>query len=217
MKRLFAVSMAAFVGLVVQASAADLGRAPMISKAPVYAPAYSWAGFYLGVNGGGGFGNSAWASQSTDFNTSGGLFGGQAGYNWQFGQTVLGLETDIQWSGIKGSGACAFGCETKNDWFGTVRGRLGYAYDRFLPYVTGGLAYGNVEANPAFGFTSQSKTSTGWTVGAGLEFALAQNWTAKVEYLYMDLGDFNTNVSAPLPTKVDFTANIVRAGVNFRF
>ena len=73
------------------------------------------------------------------------------------------------------------------------------------------------EANPAFGFTSQSKTSTGWTVGAGVEFALVQNWTAKVEYLYMDLGDFNTNVSAPLPTKVDFTANIVRAGVNFRF
>jgi outer membrane immunogenic protein len=206
MKRLFAVSMAALAGMVVQASAADLGRAPRVAPAPVYAPLYSWAGFYMGVNGGGGFGD-----------TSGGLFGGQLGYNWQFGQTVLGLETDIQWSGIKGSGNCAFGCETKNNWFGTARGRLGYAYDRWLPYVTGGLAYGDVEANPSFGFISQSKTSTGWTVGAGVEFALAQNWTAKVEYLYMDLGDFSSVVSAPAPTTVDFKANIVRAGVNFRF
>lgn len=217
MKRLVAVSMAAFVGLVVQASAADLGRAPRVAPAPVYAPIYSWAGFYLGVNGGGGFGNSSWTGVSSDFNTSGALFGGQAGYNWQFGQTVLGLEGDIQWSGIKGSGACAFGCETRNNWFGTVRGRLGYAYDRFLPYVTGGLAYGNIEANPSFGFTSASTTNAGWTIGAGVEFALMQNWTAKVEYLYMDLGDFRTNVSAPVATNVDFTANIVRAGVNFRF
>ena len=172
---------------------------------------------YIGVNGGGGWGNSTWTGQSTDFNTSGGLFGGQIGYNWQFGQTVLGLETDIQWSGVKGSGSCASGCETKNNCFGTARGRLGYAYDRFLPYVTGGLAYGNIEANPSFGFTSASTTNSGWTVGAGVEFALMQNWTAKVEYLYMNLGDFNTAVSAPASTNVDFTANIVRAGVNFRF
>jgi outer membrane immunogenic protein len=217
MKRFVAASMAAFVGLMVQASAADLGRAPRVAPAPVFAPVYSWQGLYIGVNGGGGWGNSTWTGVSNDFNTSGGLFGGQIGYNWQFGQTVLGLETDIQWSGIKGSGACAFGCETKNNWFGTARGRLGYAYDRFLPYVTGGLAYGNIEANPSFGFTSASTTNAGWTVGAGVEFALMQNWTAKVEYLYVNLGDFNTAVSAPGFTNVDFTANVVRAGVNFRF
>ncbi len=217
MKRLVAVSMAAFVGLVVQASAADLGRAPRVAPAPVYAPVYSWSGFYLGVNGGGGWGDSTWTGVSSNFDTSGGLFGGQAGYNWQFGQTVLGLEGDIQWSGIKGSGACAFGCETKNNWFGTVRGRLGYAYDRILPNVTGGIAYGNIEYNTSIGFTSASTTNAGWTIGAGVEFALVQNWTAKIEYLYMDLGNFNTAVSAPVATNVDFTANIVRAGVNFRF
>jgi outer membrane immunogenic protein len=217
MKRLFAVSMAALVGMVVQASAADLGRAPRVAPAPVYAPVYSWAGLYLGVNGGYGWGDSAWSTQTGSFNTSGGLFGGQIGYNWQFGQTVLGLETDIQWSGIKGNGNCAFGCETKNNWFGTARGRLGYAYDRWLPYVTGGLAYGEIQANPSFGFASSNTTNAGWTVGAGVEYAFAQNWTAKVEYLYMDLGDFNTVVSAPTPTTVDFKANIVRGGINFRF
>ena len=103
----------ALVGLVVQANAADLGRAPPVAPAPVYAPVYSWTGLYLGVNGGGGWGNSTWTGSSTGLQHLGRPVRRQLGYNWQFGQTVLGLETDIQWSDIKGSGACAFGCETR--------------------------------------------------------------------------------------------------------
>ena len=141
MKRLLVVGVVALAGLASQANAADLGRRPYAQPAPVYAPVYSWTGLYLGVNGGGGWGDSAWSGVSNSISPSGGLIGGTVGYNWQFGQTVVGIETDLQWSDIKGSGACTFGCETRNNWFGTVRGRLGYAWDRFMPYVTGGLAY----------------------------------------------------------------------------
>lgn len=200
-----------------QANAADLGRRPLPPQAPIYAPVFSWTGLYLGVNAGGGWGDSTWTGLGPSFNTSGALVGGTLGYNWQFGQTVVGLETDLQWSDIRGTGACLFGCETRNTWFGTARGRLGYAWDRFLPYVTGGLAYGNVEANPGFGFGSTSSTNAGWTVGAGVEFAFAPNWSAKVEYLYVDLGDVGCSTCVFGPTNVDFTANIVRGGINFKF
>ncbi len=85
------------------------------------------------------------------FKTSGGLVGGTLGYNWQVGQAVFGLEGDIDWSNIRGSAFCGgvTSCETKNDWLGTVRGRLGYAFDRFMPYVTGGLAVGDIKTSIA--------------------------------------------------------------------
>jgi outer membrane immunogenic protein len=217
MKRVFGVSVVALLALGVQANAADLGRRPMAAPAPVYAPVYNWTGLYIGVNGGGGWGDSHWTGQTSRFSTSGGMIGGTAGYNWQFGQTVFGLEADIDWANIRGTGFCTFGCETKADWLGTVRGRLGYAWDRFMPYVTGGLAFGNIQANPAFGFAGDSTTNAGWTIGAGVEFALAQNWTAKVEYLHYDLGSFTCTTCAPVATKVDFNADVVRGGVNFRF
>jgi outer membrane immunogenic protein len=217
MKRFFVVSVAALLGMAAQANAADLGRRPMAAPAPMYTPAYNWTGLYAGINGGGGWGDSTWTGQSTSFNTSGGLVGGTLGYNWQFGQTVVGLEGDLNWSDIHGSGGCAFGCETRNNWFGTVRGRLGYAWDRFMPYVTGGLAFGNIQANPSVAFTSNDVTNAGWAVGAGVEFALVQNWTAKVEYLHYDLGNLTCTVCAPAPTTVDFSADVIRAGLNYRF
>lgn len=218
MKRLFAVGVVALLGAVSQVSAADLGRRPMAAPAPMYAPVFSWAGLYLGVNGGYGWGNSSWTGLSNNFDTSGGLFGGTIGYNWQFGQTVVGLEGDLQWSDIKGSGASVLGpVTTTNNWFGTVRGRLGYAWDQFMPYVTGGLAYGNIEATPSFGFITTDKTNAGWTLGAGVEFAFAPQWSAKVEYLYVDLGDVSYSPLPAFPTTVDFTANIVRGGINYRF
>jgi outer membrane immunogenic protein len=218
MKRLLVVSVIALAGLASQANAADLGRRPYAAPAPVYNPIYNWTGLYVGVNGGGGWGDSSWSGVSSgNINASGGLIGGTLGYNWQFGQTVVGIETDLQWSDIKGSGACAFGCETRNNWFGTVRGRLGYAWDRFMPYITGGLAYGNVEANPSFGFVSNDTTNAGWALGGGVEFALAQNWTAKVEYLHYDLGNFTCTTCAFVPTSVNFSADVVRGGINYRF
>jgi outer membrane immunogenic protein len=120
---------------------------------------------------------------------------------------VVGLEGDADWANIKGSGVFA---ETKNDFLATIRGRVGYSFDRFMPYVTGGLAVGNVKASDAF--FSKDETNAGWTVGAGVEFAFAPQWTAKVEYLYVDLGDVDL-----AGLKTDFYTNVVRGGVNYRF
>jgi outer membrane immunogenic protein len=219
MKRvlLACIGVAAAISLFGQAHAADLGRQPITKAPPYLAPYHNWTGLYVGVNAGGGWGDATWTGVSGNFDTSGGLVGGTLGYNWQFGQTVLGLEGDINWSDIRGSGVCAFGCQTQNNWFGTVRGRIGYAWDRFLPYVTGGLAFGDIEANSAFTFASSSTTNAGWALGAGVEFAMSPNWSAKVEYLHLDLSDFTCTVCAPTATTVDFNANIVRGGLNYKF
>jgi len=200
------------------AVAADLPRGMPPTKAPVFVPGYSWTGFYLGVNGGGAFGRSDWSGFANDTDLSGGMVGVTAGYNWQSGQWVFGLEGDIDWANIKGdftSAACPTGCETKNTWLGTARGRLGWAFDRWMPYVTGGAAFGEVKATQA-GVASASDTNVGWTVGAGIEGAITGNWTAKLEYLYVDLGDVSCGACVPA-TNADFRSHLVRAGLNFRF
>ena len=219
MKR-FVVAGLGFLALAAMpASAADLPRGTPY-RAPVYAPQYNWTGFYLGINGGGGFGDSDWNGFAVSNNPSGGMIGGTAGYNWQGAGSpwVFGLEGDIDWTNIKDSTACgALNCQTKNNWFGTVRGRVGYAFDRFLPYFTGGLAVGDVEANRT-GFAGSKDTNAGWTVGVGIEGVIAGNWTAKLEYLYADLGDTTCSaVACGAATNVDLTVNVVRAGLNYRF
>ncbi len=123
----------------------------LLSKAPVYVP-YSWTGFYVGLNGGGGFGNSSWDSTGNR-NISGGLAGGTIGYNYQWGRAVFGVEGDIDWADIDGStnNGCPLGCKTRDNWLSTVRGRLGYAADRFMPFITGGAAFGDIRAStPGF-------------------------------------------------------------------
>jgi outer membrane immunogenic protein len=209
------------LGLVATANAADLPRRynpPPV--APVYAPVYNWTGFYIGINGGGAWGSTKWDSVGS-FDVSGGMVGGTIGYNWQVQQFVFGLEGDADWTSISGSttAACAFGCKTKNNWLATVRGRIGYSFDRFLPYVTGGLALGNIKPSQP-GFAGGDDTNAGWTVGGGLEFVIAGNWTAKAEYLYVDLGKFNCGLGCGNgfnPDNVSFTAHVVRGGVNYRF
>ena len=221
MKRVFfaLVGLAALTGT---AAAADLPPRPAPApyyKAPVAIPVYNWTGFYIGINGGGGFGRSTWDSTGS-FDISGGLVGGTVGYNYQFGQGVVGIEGDIDWADINGTTNtfCGFGCKTSDHWLSTVRGRLGYAADRFMPFVTGGAAFGDIRASTP-GFAGGNNTNAGWTVGAGLEFAIAGNWTAKAEYLYVNLGKFNCGIScgAAVTDNVSFTTNIVRAGVNYRF
>jgi outer membrane immunogenic protein len=151
---------------------------------------------------------------------SGGMIGGTAGYNWQgMGSPwVFGLEGDIDWTGVSDGVACGgLNCETKNDWLGTVRGRVGYAFDRFLPYFTGGIAFGNVDARRA-PFAGSSDTNAGWTVGAGIEGVVAANWSAKLEYLYADIGDTTcSTASCGIATNADLQMNILRAGLNYRF
>jgi outer membrane immunogenic protein len=208
------------------AGAADLPRRTEIpTKAPAYlATVYNWTGLYLGINGGGAWGRSGFESTAAptgSFNVSGGLVGGTLGYNWQVNQAVFGLETDLDWTNIKGSSTvnCPTGCQTKNTWLGTTRARLGFAAGNgFLPYLTGGVAYGDIKASVP-GFAGASSTKAGWTVGAGLEFAVAGNWTAKAEYLYVDLGkmDCGALCGTAAPDPVKFNANILRAGLNYRF
>jgi outer membrane immunogenic protein len=219
MKRLVlaSVSALALVSTMGAANAADIARRQVMpTKAPIYAPIYNWTGAYVGINGGGGWGRSDTSAPfaSGGFDTSGGVVGGTIGYNWQAGQAVFGVEGDIDWSNIRGSATCGvgFSCETKNSWLATARGRVGYAFDRFMPYVTGGLAVGDVKNNVS-GFGSSTETKAGWTVGGGLEAALTGPWTAKVEYLYADLGR-GTSV---LGADTKFNTSIVRAGVNYRF
>jgi len=195
-------------------------------KAPSYvAPiAAGWSGFYVGINGGYGFGKSnitdAAGTSTGDFNVTGGVVGGTLGYNFQTGVWVWGLEGDIDYSTIKGSTTtnCGGSCETKNSWLGTARGRIGYAgWGNFMPYLTGGAAFGNVKITDAFG--SGSSTKIGWTAGLGVEYAFMSNWSAKLEYLYADLG--KTTCSAPSCGVIDVTGtykvNLVRLGVNYRF
>jgi outer membrane immunogenic protein len=224
MKRVFAAALGLLALAAAPASAADLPRA-MPYKAPVQVNAYNWTGFYLGINGGGAWGDSSWnglgfSGLGVRNHPSGGMVGGTVGYNWQgIGSPwVFGLEGDIDWTGISDSTGCfGFVCQTKNNWLGTARGRVGYAWDRFLPYFTGGAAFGNIKANVT-PFGSNNDSNVGWTVGAGIEGVIVGNWTAKLEYLYVDLGSTTCGaIACGVVTNVNLNMSVVRAGLNYRF
>ncbi len=236
----------ALVAFSVSASAADL-PARMPTKAPPYVPPYSWSGLYVGVNLGGSWGRQdntletiTGVIDATNSNHIDGVIGGgQIGFNWQYNQWVVGLEADIQGSGQKGDGsffipavigatvvpATSISYEDKLNWFGTVRGRIGWAFDRWMPYFTGGWAFGHGEVNgtTAIGATatsfSGSKDYSGWTVGGGVEWAFYDRWSAKLEYLYIDFGDGPTVAVSPTRNILSdkLTDNIVRAGLNYKF
>jgi outer membrane immunogenic protein len=224
------------------AMAADMA----VYKAPPVV-VYNWTGFYAGANLGYSWGTSRsdWnvlaasplgapgfcgivnnvignllCANGTDSHTLNGAIAGlQAGYNWQTGNFLLGIETDIQISGQRGDGTSAVGIfavgqptivstthTEKLLWLGTLRGRAGFASDRWLIYATGGLAYGEVASDGSATATtffcggtvcplsnwSNRVTKAGWTVGAGVEGAVSRNWSLKVEYLYVDLGTVST-------------------------
>lgn len=226
MKRFTQLAAAAGLALAMASPslAADLPRPAY--KAPVYvAPLFSWTGFYVGISGGYGFGKSDWSSTATtgDTKPKGALAGATLGYNLQTGAWVWGVEADISASWMKdsaetGTGVCSGGgCETKNSWFGTARGRIGYAWDRWLPYITGGAAFGDIKMTRNTGL-SESETRVGWTAGLGVEYAFLGAWSAKLEYLYADLGKAECSATTcGIATDVDFKANIIRAGLNYRF
>jgi outer membrane immunogenic protein len=196
---------------------------PGAAEGPVYKAApFSWSGLYAGANAGYG-----WATGGV----SGGIGGLQAGYNWQTGNLVLGIESDVQISGQKGSasGSNAGVTLTETDkvsWFGTTRLRAGFAADRWFFYGTGGLAYGRIKIDGVAtglltGAYSASNTKTGWTGGAGVEAAIDNKWSWKLEYLYASFSGFsNTYVFTGVPVVVMYpriNENIVRAGLNYRF
>jgi outer membrane immunogenic protein len=146
--------------------------------------------------------------------------GATIGYNLQFGSFVVGLEGDADWISIKGSTTinCPSTCQTTNNWLATARGRIGYAFDRFLPYFTAGAAFGDVKGTVGT-FGSFTATRVGWTGGAGIEYAFVDNWSFKLEYLYVDLGKATCAAacSGTDPFSVSFTTSVALGGVNYKF
>ena len=229
----WAVAAAAATAIAGTASAADIRQAPPpMVKAPVYAaPPFSWTGFYIGGNIGYGWGDASGTMTVGPFSgpisgSGSGVLGGvQAGYNWQMGAFVVGVETDFQGTGADGTmrgtlapGAVPVTGTTETPWFGTIRGRLGYAADRWLFYVTGGGAYSENKVSGTRGAVPFSASAVGWswTVGGGVETALTNNWSVKGEYLYIGAPD-----KLPLPAGVGVTgdaeSHVFRLGVNYRF
>ena len=261
---------------------ADLAARPYTKAPVVAVVVYDWTGFYIGGNVGYSWGRERTDGTLTGtqnvsvFRTAGptlvssvdtvlgalpligradvnGIIGGgQAGYNWQRGTWLFGLEADIQGSDeharadvctVAGCppGSTLFTANYKLDWFGTARGRVGFLpTERVLLYATGGLAYGHLSASESTIPLSWGSTRAGWTVGAGAEAAIDRNWSVKIEYLYMDLGNigssgatatavanalntptpgFNTVTTTTLTSAFHtrFTDNIVRVGINYRF
>jgi outer membrane immunogenic protein len=221
------------IAICAPAAAADL---PMVTKAPVAAPVFSWTGCYIGANVGYGWGRARVSTTGGGFtgtaseNLDGVVGGGQIGCNYQWTSVVWGIEGDFQGTGQRHSDTFTVGGVTVNNtnrvpWFGTIRGRVGWAANNWLFYGTGGWGYGEFKSETTFtgavvGTISTSRDHGFWVVGGGIENAFAPRWSWKVEYLYLSTGDLN-NTSAigatVFTSSSKFTDNIVRAGVNYRF
>jgi len=269
MKKL-ATAIAAIALFGTPASAADM---PVKAPPPMPGPVYSWTGFYLGGNFGGGWGTTSFSGTASAFfptigvttpsagsssqRTQGILGGGQVGFNYQFANRwVAGIEADIDGAGIKGSTGSCFtttnglgpaGCGSTNtalNDFGTVRGRLGYAWTNVLLYGTGGLAWGQNSTTristcvgamctaASLPFTSNSPSSSsssvGWAAGAGAEWAFLPNWSLRAEYLHLQFNNLGTSyvitgttIGLPFITTTNANLNIgvdiVRVGLNYQF
>ncbi|HLG81676.1 MAG TPA: outer membrane beta-barrel protein [Bradyrhizobium sp.] len=240
-------------------------------KTPDAPVTYRWAGFYVGVDAGFGWGNSKQTdsgipcsffgtcgasgggsggsssggssggggsnggsgggggglSADGSYSPRGGVFGGALGYDWQQARWVIGIAGDYSWTGIDGKSATCgpsspvpHACGTRLDSLGTLRGRVGYALGAtgsWLPYLTAGVAAGEVYAWDALLPASGNALQVGWTVGGGLQSALAQNWSVRIEYLYVDLGGQKFNVVPGVPENATFKTSIFRAGLGYQF
>jgi outer membrane immunogenic protein len=262
MLRKLTLAAAATAALSTGAMAADI-PVDVPAAVPVAYATYNWTGFYIGANLGytwlqgdaaytgtpgflAGVVGTGFAPGGFGLDANGVIGGAQLGYNIQFNQFVVGVEADFMFADaqdsltvISSAGATSLttSASTRLNWLGTVRGRVGVAFDRFLVYGTGGFAYGDVDVSGTISGTglfagtlwsgSTSSTRTGWTLGAGVEWAFSPNITARLEYLYYDLGDVNVSVApqtaAAAATGVfatqrhEIDGHLVRAGVNFRF
>lgn len=233
------------VSMATPASAADL-PARMPVKAPVVAPPpFSWTGFYAGIHAGGawldhkqrttigGGGNGHCGPTDCELDNVGGAFGGLAGYNFQSGQVVYGVEVDGTWLSPKETKVITdlapilgppVTIHTKVNWLATIRGRLGITMSPTLLYITGGAAFGGVKSGWFDSNVPQTvalidKTQAGWVVGGGIEHAFANNWTARIEALYHDLGKTTHSTTNALTYNTTFRHRVttVRAAVALRW
>lgn len=264
MKRFF-LSLIASAMVLTSAAAADLPS--LITKGPHAYPVsvYNWEGVYAGLNGGGAWGNidtsknsmttsgalvgipagtfspaSTFLGSDSAASVSGATVGGFAGYNYQLGRVVLGVESDFAWSDIKTSSSFSgsalgpqYTTSTKGDMFGTTRARLGYAFDNVLVYGTGGVGYGHFKSSlgilpGAIGAPTgpqYSASNSAWLVGAaygaGIDWMVTPNWIVGVEYLRIDYGksghDFNFKAAGSSHADADVNMNIVRARLGYKF
>jgi outer membrane immunogenic protein len=197
-----------------------------VKSANIMPAVYDWTGFYVGINGGGSWGHVPWSSDpdamAGNVTVSSGLVGGTIGYNAQnLGRFVVGEEFDFDWRSFDATiptPSCAPGCEFKSRWVSTARLRFGYAFDRFLPYVTGGLSIGDITQDivgQPFGVAES--VSFNWTAGAGLEFVVSGPLTAKLEYLYVNHTRTDCTVECNGgPIHMGLNENIFRVGLNYR-
>jgi outer membrane immunogenic protein len=238
-----AVSLAALTTAVHAADA-------VIENVPV--AGYNWTGFYIGAHGGYAWANRDWDGESVgvpvederfNYDLSGALIGAQVGYNWQVNGFVFGVEADAAWSDVDDNATdtiiipfiidipVSTQVEVEMDWLATIRGRVGYAWDRFLVYGTGGAAFAHVSTDVdqfIFGFPtgsdSASATHTGWAAGIGVEAMVTEKISVKFEYLHADFGDEDYDYNLiPLSSdddsigSADLDVDTIRLGVNFHF
>jgi len=227
MMRALKFALLASLAIATPALAADL------SPLPTEPAAYTWTGLYVGAEAGYAWGNSTYDGAgspagppfiSTSLDPKGGFGGAYVGYNYQFnGNYVVGVEADANFADVKGDNTFAVfpGVVASGDleWFGSARLRAGYAFDRFLPFVTGGVAIGRYSGTEN-GTLENSETMVGWTAGAGLEYAVTDNLIARVEYRYADYGRKSQSPLFNFPTeqvRLDLTTNDVRVGLSYKF
>jgi outer membrane immunogenic protein len=238
MKLVFITAIGAFAAI------GSAGAADLPLKAPAAQPvAYNWSGCYLGIEGGGNWGrgretgvtaNPATNGQpiNNGVDLSGGLVGGTIGCNYQVSNWVFGIENDLSWTNKSGSAPDIppFNVQATNQiserWVDTLRGRVGFAWDQLLIYATGGAAFAKTDLNVCapIACVGDSQSRTGWTAGAGVEYALWQNLSLKLEYLHAHFGTAEYINPAVRIANMNFvtrdirlTDDIVRAGLNWRF
>lgn len=213
--------------------AADL---PVYQAEAVVAPvAHDWTGVYVGLQAGYSWNEADYNSDVSivgftiltpegSYDLDGFVGGVYGGANYQFGNIVVGVDSSLSYSDADGGRTDEFGTEIDRDlkWLGTTRGRIGYAFDRFMVFAAGGAAIGESETSLTTGFGSSSDTEVhlGWTVGAGVEAKLADSWSVRAEYLYVDLGDEDYDLDvAPLAieSSSELQMHIVRVGIAYHF
>lgn len=210
------------IGLGFAALSPALAADAMVEIPQDLSPSFSWTGGYVGIQAGYGWADVDRSTGAFDnsYEADGFLVGVHAGYNHQWGSLVLGIEGDIEYSGVSGNDGGVGGTTDAVDigWMGSLRARAGFAVDRALIYGTGGVAFADIDQNNIFGVpASISKTYTGWTVGVGAEYAFTDNFTGRLEYRYTDFGSERYAPAVLVPFTNDITMHAVRVGLSYKF